>query len=434
MQQIVSCLVPMYLAKWLRCGASMLALAIAGCAPAPTPAPLDAVAEAYVRAALRLAQHRPELVEDWRGPADWRPQAREPVAQTDARIAEAERLLESAAALAPDSDEGRRRDYLRAQLRALHLAAQRLLGQSVAFDVELEQAFGLRPEDLAAPDASEARAALAARLPGPGSLRDRHEAFRRRFIVPTARRRAVLEAAIAACRRAMPAHLPLPDDEAVDLQLDVESPWDGTARYAGAHRSTIAIADSGPLDVSRAVTLACHEAYPGHHVQFILLDAAREARGWHELELTPRFGRHVLVAEGAAEAGVDLAMPRDARRRLYAETIFPLAGLPVPDVATLLDVEERVRALDILIPGLVGRYLDSRASRDETVERLGEAGVLDPGAFLTFAERRRTLAVVYPIGRRVVMQHLQRGGDPWTRLVALFSERPFALDERSTEK
>ena len=53
-------------------------------------------------------------------------------------------------------------------------------------------------------------------------------------------------------------------------------------------------------------------------------------RGWHEFELTPAFGRHLLVTEGAAEAGADMAFPFEPRVALYRDVLLPIAGLPPP--------------------------------------------------------------------------------------------------------
>ena len=68
------------------------------------------------------------------------------------------------------------------------------------------------------------------------------------------------------------------------------------------------------LDVSRAFRLACHEGYPGHHVQHLLIDRVYDERQWPELLLTPGFGPHLFFLEGAAEVGADLALTRAAAR------------------------------------------------------------------------------------------------------------------------
>jgi hypothetical protein len=407
----------------------MAALA-AACANRPDRIPsLDAIAEGYVRATLQLAQHQPELVEGWWGPPDWRPGPRQPVVEIRTRVRSLVSDLERIEASGDIEADPARLAYLRGQLAALDLVTRRLLGASTSFAEETRLAFVLGEPMRAAEDADTAKAALSRALPGQGAIRQRHEAFRRRFFIAPDRRERVLRAALDACRDAARTHVLLPDGEMVKLRFDVDSPWDGLARYDGHHRSIIEVSGRGELDVTRAVTLACHEGYPGHHLQHLLIqDALVRTRGWEEFQLAPRFGPHILVCEGAAEAGLDLAMPRDTRLHFYREQLLPLAGLPSESAEALVEVEERVRASDAAIPDTIAAYLDSRALRDETIEALSDLGVLDPESFLAFAERRRTLAAVYPIGRRLVERHVRAGGDPWARLVALFTSSPFALE------
>ena len=85
-----------------------------------------------------------------------------------------------------------------------------------------------------------------------------------------------------------------------------------------------------------SLRLACHEGYPGHHVQFMLIDDELAGRrGWREFELTPAFGRHLLVTEGAAEAGAEMAFPLESRVALYRDVLLPIAGLPPQDAGRI---------------------------------------------------------------------------------------------------
>ncbi len=58
-----------------------------------------------------------------------------------------------------------------------------------------------------------ARAELARLLPGGGSLTARVDAFRDRFLIPEAKRKAVFQRALAECRARTAAHWPLPRGE-----------------------------------------------------------------------------------------------------------------------------------------------------------------------------------------------------------------------------
>jgi hypothetical protein len=422
----------MIFVAWHRWAAGLLVVAPLACrAPEERPPTLDGIAEGYVRLALELAQHKPDLVEAWNGPDGWRPGPRRPVADIRADLSALRTSLGETDRRRPDVTERPRIAYLRGQMNALDLAARRLLGESMTLADETRAAFGVAP---LTPDESTldtARTALEAELPGAGAPRDRLRAFRARFVLPAARARGVLEAALAACRQVVRDRIGLPGDEHVELEMQVDSPWDGFARYHGRHRSTIELSGRAPLDISRALYLACHEGYPGHHVQHVLIDDALvRGRRWMEFQLTPAFGPHLLVSEGAADAGAMLAFPPESRTRLYRELLFPLAGLPAVDVPRLVRVEELTRTLDQAIPAILGSYLDSATSREDTILALERnAAVLDPDALVAFAERRRTIVVAYPLGRRLVEAHLQRGGaDPWGRLVAMFTESPFMLE------
>lgn len=376
-----------------------VALAVmAGCA-APPPAPtLDAVAEGYVRAALQLAQHDPTLVEGWRGEPAWKPGPRVPVAEVARTVAELRIALDRV-----DPATGRHR-YLAAQLGGLRFAARRLLGEVTSLDEQARDEFGIEFDQLDPAQMTAIRASIERVLPGPGAAADRFARLKTRTRVPDDRRAAVMEAALAACRRATAAAVPLPTSERVTVEVTAGLWWDGYARYAGGGQTRIEISGDGPLDVARALRLACHEGYPGHHVQYVLLDQV----GWPELGLLPGFGPHLLFAEGAAEAAADLAMSSDERARIYREQLLPAAGLPVVDADALARVDELVTGLHPVVTEVARVYADGSLPRDRAVARLrDEALILNADATIDLIERKRARALVYVEGRRAVYARLR---------------------------
>ncbi len=400
----------------------LAALALAWACTEP-PLSLDTIAEGYVRVTLALAQHDPELVEDWRGPESWRPGPREPVAPLLQRIESLQRELQRHS----EPSTSYRREYLMAQLRALELSALRLLGRSSTFDEEALKAFGRAPARAVDTQLAAARDALSRELPGTQSLAARYAAFKNTLAVNPAKAEPLVRAALAACRDVTARAHTLPADEGIDLTFVDSSPWEGYARYLGGHRTQIAIQRRAALDVSRALRLACHEGYPGHHLQFILIDDGLVAgKGWREFELVPAFGRHLLVTEGAAEAGAEMAFPFDARVALYRDVLFPIAGLPPEDSARLARVEQLVWALEPAAIDIVRGYLDNTLTQAVATERLREEALTpDPEALLAFAERRRTRVLAYPEGREAVWRTI--GRDDLKGLRGMFVERPFAV-------
>ena len=376
----------------------------------------------YVRTALQLAQHQPRLVDGWLGPAEWSPGARVPVAGL---AAELERLLtELEPIAASDPDHSVRARYLLGQVRGLYLAARRLLGQSMPLALEAQVAFGMTMPPVDVELVASAREALESRLPGTGPLGARLAAFRRRESVPAARVGTVFARALSICREATRAALPLPDDERVEVVSVAGMPWDAFCRYQGGRLSRLEINQGGAFPVSRLFRLAAHEAYPGHHVQHVITDTALvEGRDWVEFALQPAFGPHLLLAEGAAEVGVDLVALDQDRARIYTDDLLPAAGLSPEMADTMVSVERLSLDIEPVIPEIIGAYLDGGAGADDTVARLAdETLVADPRAFLSFAERQRSTLYSYPAGRLIVEQAIMTEGPSraWERLSGLY--------------
>ena len=370
-------------------------------------ATLDAVAERYVRLALELAQHDPSLVESWRGPDAWRPGARRPVSAIVDDLAAAAALLEAASYDAGSAFENARGRYLQAQLRGLRFAASRLAGRSTTVEEQAREEFSLTMPSLDPATVTSMHNGVSAWLPGESSLAARVRNLRKATIIPPQRREEVMRLALESCRAATRRHVTLPEDEAVQVVFRQSGEWDGFARYLGHHRTEIAVTE-GALDLSRAFHLACLEGYPGHHVQFVLLDRVWREHGWAELQLVPGFGRHLLLAEGAAELGADLAVPRDARIALYRDRLLPAAGIDPRFAAPLVTVEDVLDELLVVVTDVARGYLDGTLSREAALDRLErEALVTNPEDTLAFIERRRARALVYGEGRRVLQRVMQ---------------------------
>ena len=377
-------------------------LAANGCGRRPPT--FDAIAEGYVRASLKLAQHDPSLVEDWRGPDSWRPGARVPVAQLMEEIATLDRQLDIARSDISSAPEYARGQYLAAQLNALRFAAERQLGRAASIDDQAREEFGITLPPFDAAAAARVRDRLQRVLAGDAPLADRVATLRRAAIVPEDRRADVIGQSLSRCSSDTAAVVAMPPDESISFRFRSGLGWDATARYEGNHKTTIEINDE-PLDVSRAFRLACHEGYPGHHVQHLLFDRLVEERRWPELRLTPGFGPHLLLAEGAADLGADLVLTREERKWLYREGLFPAAGLSGHSIDALVEVEDALIALLPVVTDVARQYLGGSITQARALERLAdEALITNPAGTLAFIERRRARALVYGEGRRVVSE------------------------------
>ena len=405
------------------------ALALAGCRDASTAAnPMPSAAalgERYTRLALQLAKHQPSLVEVWLGPPSWNDGARVPVPTLKAGaatlLAEVTRLADASAG---GAQPGARLTYLRGQAAALDAAAGRLLGERQTFADEARRTLGHVPPPRDAATLDALRQRLSEALPeGAGTLAERHAAFRRAQAVPPRRVDAVFAAAVAWCRNAARERLPLPEGETLTTRAADDTGWAAFSRPAGARASDLWVSHGGGADAAQMLQLAAHEGTPGHHAQHVLAMADLvDARGWTERALTPSFGPHRLLAEGAAEAGADLLLPLATRERVCGEVLLPASGLAPAAAPRLVQVERLATALGIEVGYIAQDYLDSSLPADAVTTRLrDEALVLAPAAMLAFIEKQRTRVLAYPLGRQLVQQAIDTtfADQRWTRFRAI---------------
>ena len=209
-------------------------------------------------------------------------------------------------------DETRRRFLLR-QLHAIVARIDVIRGARAPFADEARSLFGLdlSPGDHRAAAAS-VRAEIDRLLAGPGDLTARYAAFDRRFLIAPDRLPAVLARAIEGCRAVTREHVTLPPGEGVDVDYVRESPWSAFTRYGGGFRSRIQVNASLPLTVDRALDLACHESYPGHHTIASRLDAGFP--GLVEFLVQPLFSPQSLLHEAAASLAGRLALVSTMRK------------------------------------------------------------------------------------------------------------------------
>jgi hypothetical protein len=186
-------------------------------------------------------------------------------------------------------------------------------------------------------------------------------------------------------------------------------PWSAFTRYEGGFKSRIQVNAALPLTVDRALDLACHEAYPGHHTIDSLLEA-RFAGRRAELLVRPLFSPQSLLHEAASSLAAALAFSESARATFEREQLFPLAGLEQADADRYVRVGRLVDRLHGVHGDIARRYLDGvldfpRAAlafeRDALVPSSGSAD-----ATLKFLNRYRSYAATYTVGRDAAARYL----------------------------
>ncbi len=304
------------------------------------------LAERYVRLVLAVGQHDADFVDAYYGPPEWKPDAAEdPRSKADLERV-ADRLIRDLEATAVPAAplERLRRDYLIAQSRATRTRLRMLGGARLTFDEESQRLY-----DAVAPTHDEAYfdgalKALDGLVPGDGPLASRVEAFRQRFVIPPDKLDAVFRAAVDACRAADRRAPHAAAGEQFTIEYVTGKSWSGYNWYQGNYRSLIQVNTDLPIFIDRALDLACHEGYPGHHVYNVLLEHHLvRGRGWQEFTVYPLFSPQSLIAEGTANFGIDVAYPASERVAFERDAPVPACGARPGGRAEVLRGPRRAR-------------------------------------------------------------------------------------------
>jgi hypothetical protein len=376
---------------------------------------MNALAERYVKLVLALGQHDADYIDAYYGPPGWRQEA-ERTKRGLAEIGRDAAAVETALAAmkpAPQAEESvrLRHEYLARQIGALRARVSMLEGKRFSFDEESRALY-----DAVAPTHTESEfdavlADLESHLPGSGSLSERLDKFRSQFVIPMDRLDATFRAAIDACRSRTLAHLSLPAEESFTVEYVTNKSWSGYNWYQGNYRSLIQVNTDLPIFVDRAIDLACHEGYPGHHVYNVLLEKTLvRDRGWVEFSVYPLRSPQSLIAEGSANYGIDIAFPRAERMQLERTVIFPAAGLDPSAVENYYAVLSLIDRLSYAGNEAARRYLNGRidsAAAAKWLERYGLYSAPRAQQRVRFIDQYRSYVINYNLGKDMVARYVE---------------------------
>jgi hypothetical protein len=412
--------------------AMTMAAGFAGSGSPAAPGSLEEIAPAYVKLVLALGVYDPDYVDAYYGPSDWRAAAQADKRPLPEIRSDARRLLARLATLRPDGKDellALRHEYLTRQLEALATRVDMLSGQKLTFNEESRALYNAVAPALSDEHFEKLRARLEPLLPGAGSLAERYEAYRKRFVIPPDRLSAVFEAAIAECRRRTLPHVDLPPGETFTVEYVKGKSWSAYNWYQGGFRSVIQVNQDLPVTIDRAVDLACHEGYPGHHVYNALLEKHLvKDRGWVEFSVYALFSPQSLIAEGTANYGIEVAFPADDRAAFERATLFPLAGLDPSLAEGYARVQRERRGLDYASNEAARRYLEGRLDAPGAARWLETNGLMSPERArqrVKFIDQYRSYVLNYNLGQDLVRAYVEKRtaatGDRWAAFKALLA-------------
>jgi hypothetical protein len=394
---------------------------------------MNALAERYVKLVLALGQHDADYVDAYYGPPQWQKEAestKRPLADIDRDAAAVEAAL--AAARPPQSAEETvrlRHEFLSKQIAALRARVSMLGGKTFTFDEESKALY-----DAVAPTHTESEfqavlKELESRLPGPGTPSERFDKFRSQFIIPKDRLDATFNAAIEGCRSRTLQHLSLPAGESFVVEYVTNKSWSGYNWYKGNYHSVIQVNTDLPIFADRAIDLACHEGYPGHHVYNMLLEKTFvRDRGWVEFSVYPLRSPQSLIAEGSANYGIDIVFPKAERLEFERSVIFPAAGLNPAGVDEYYAVLSLVDRLSYVGNEAARRYLNGQIDAAAAATWLERYGLYSPPRAqqrMRFVDQYRSYVINYNLGKDMVARYVEsrsNGGADAARRWEVFTQ------------
>ena len=384
---------------------------------------MNTIAERYVKLVLNIGVYDPDFVDAYYGPEEWKPFGRTAVKEEKFPATvfdqEVQSLLNSLKAIDTSTlspIEKLRHASMEKQLIAVRCRIVLLSEKKLLFDEESRQTYDAVAPAFPESHYKELLDELGRLLSGTGNVSGRLERYKQSFVIPKEKLDAVFKAAIAEGRRRTLQHIALPSTESFTVEYVNNKPWSGYNWYKGNSFSVIQVNTDLPIFIDRAVDLACHEGYPGHHVYNMLMEKNlfRE-RGWMEFSVYPLFSPQSLIAEGSANFGIEVALPGDERVNFEHDVLFPVAGLNASKAEEYYKIQSVKAKLDYAGNEAARNYLDGKWSKEDAVEWLVTYALFAPERAMQrigFIERYRSYVINYNLGQDMVRTYIEnRGGD-----------------------
>ncbi len=400
----------------------ILVLIITSCKSSSNPQSIDIIAEDYVKLVLEIGQYDNAFVDAYFGPEEWKPI--EPKSQTlplDSFVQRANKLISQCDVLLASDDpdlEVARINMLKKQLIAVRTKTEMLGGKIYSFDEEAKLLYDAEPPHFSLSHFDELLVGLDSLLPGEGDLPAKYNDFMAEFVIPKEKLDTVFRVAIDESRKITKDYFELPENENFVLEYVTDKVWSGYNYYQGNAQSLIQINTDFPIYISRAIDLASHEGYPGHHIYMMLTEQNLvNTKGWMEYSVYPLFSPSSLIAEGSANYGIDVVFPGDKRIAFEKEHLFPIAGIDVNKANMFYEVQDIMSKLNYSRNETARAYLNGDLSRENAIKQIEKYSLFTPEKAeqsVRFIEANRSYVINYNLGKDLVAKHVELLGGSYS--------------------
>ena len=392
-----------------------------GCTQQNSINDMNNIAEEYVKLVLEVGQYDPVVVDAYHGPEDWKPltisdedRATFPL---DKFIVTSDKLLHLITHFSEDGlseAERMRRNYLEKHIKAIRAKIQMIAGKKFSFEEEARLLYDAEIPKYEEQYFNEALFSLEELLPGDGTIGDRWNEYRNNFIIPRDKLDTVFSAAIEEGRKRTLDKFSLPENESFVVEYVENEPWGAYNWYKGNSFSVIQVNTDLPVYIDRAVDLACHEGYPGHHVFNTLLEEnLLNKNGWVEFYVYQLFSPMSLIAEGTANYGIEVAFPGEERIEYEKNVLFPLAGLDSNQAEEYYKILSEVNKLSFARNEGARRYYAGEFDRTKYKEWLMKYSLSTEERALKsidFVDKYGSYIINYNYGLELCRNYIERNG------------------------
>ena len=176
------------------------------------------------------------------------------------------------------------------------------------------------------------------------------------------------------------------------------------------------------------IDVACHEGFPGHHIQLSIKEevALDRKRNYPERQIVLLRSPLSALLEGAADFAVELAFPPNKRLEVEKEILFPLAGLDPAGAEKYLRIHRLVRELAPATIPTLQAFADEELPRIAASVRLeNEFLVTSPMALLDHVETFSAHSVGYTLAYQQIKKYVAANSsskpDEWAVLKNVIS-------------
>ena len=385
-------------------------------------AKMNNIAENYVKLVLRVGQLDNNYVDAYYGPADWYSKDKLNTAADSSELlkqcsAETDSLLNNLDALKNDKAdklETLRFRFLYKQLLAVKTEIFIIEGGSLSFDQESKALYDAVAPSYDKEHFQKILDKLNKILPGKGDISARLDDYNKSFIIPRNKLNNVFEAAIKECRKRTLEHINLPQGEDFKVEYVTNKPWSAYNWYKGNYFSIIQVNTDLPIYIDRAIDLAAHEGYPGHHVYNTLLEEKLvKQKKWIEYTVYPLNSPQSLIAEGTANFGIHMVFPGREKIEFEKNVLFPLAGLDTSKAEKYEEVQSLLQKLSFAGNEAARNFLDKKWNKKEALSWLEKYSLMSPKRAeqrLKFIEKYRSYVINYNLGEEIIKNYVEKNG------------------------